>query len=804
VIALARAPGANVSNYSIIPSSSAPVNANYDITYTPGVFSITKKPILVVVAAKTKIYGEPDPEFTYTETGLEENDVIVLSRGAGEAVNSYQITAPADLNPNYELNDPNFQIQPNNLTITQRPVSVFGAQLSKTYGDADPALTFTVSGIGVTGGLVGSDTLGNPTRVVNENAGSYTIDVSGLSNPNYNIQTRTDGLLTINKKQLTVVAEGKSRVYGDANPALTYSISGFAFGETDSVVSGSAALTTSANQQSNVGSYPINIFTNGLSAVNYSFNGIGSSLQVERRPVTITVDAVAKAKTYGDLDPDPMQNLNFASGNLVNGDSLSLARNPGESIGNYNISGAGALNPNYAVTITNPEFQINKRVITFEILPGEKLYGEADPLVDYRITSGGGAAASAQRLVFARDPGENVDVYAVRATTAGNENYAFDVNVNPSTLTIRPRPVIVTIDEKTKVYGDTDPALTYTVSPSPATASPLPMTNSAGLIGSDSLGSLNRASGQNVNRYTISAAALNNPNYTFTVANPTAALTVTPRPITVAFDNLAKTYGDQNPPFTYSLSPGSSLVGNDTLRLNVSGSANVGSYIINANAADNPNYMITATLGTFRVNPRPITIRPSGLSKLYGDFDPAFSYQVSSALGEDNRGLVAGDDITNGLYRPTGEGIGSYPILFNASANPNYQVSIEPSDLVILPRPIDTSPTQRLGGGSNSSDRIAQSTQVSPRFDSLSSPRGFDVNGGLALIEVALSQGPGMALAPSASGSVPGASTTESSATRQETPGRVQLPESKLLGYTTVFVVNGGIALPPQTDFLGE
>jgi hypothetical protein len=50
----------------------------------------------------------------------------------------------------------------------------------------------------------------------------------------------------------------------------------------------------------------------------------------------------------------------------------------------------------------------------------------------------------------------------------------------------------------------------------------------------------------------------------------------------------------------------------------------------------------------------------------------------------------------------------------------------------------------------------------------------------------------------------PGTTSGESTTTAQSSPNRPQLPESKLLGYTTVFVVNGGIALPPQTDLLGE
>ena len=63
---------------------------------------------------------------------------------------------------------------------------------------------------------------------------------------------------------------------------------------------------------------------------------------------------------------------------------------------------------------------------------------------------------------LARDPGEDVGAYAItKGTLALSANY--DLTYVGANLTITQAPVTVTADAKTKVYGEADPALTYTV-----------------------------------------------------------------------------------------------------------------------------------------------------------------------------------------------------------------------------------------------------------------------------------------------------------------------------------------------------
>ncbi|NBW92550.1 MAG: hypothetical protein EBR53_08900, partial [Actinobacteria bacterium] len=115
-----------------------------------------------------------------------------------------------------------------------------------------------------------------------------------------------------------------------------------------------------------------------------------------------------------------------------------------------------------------------------------------------------------------RDAGENVGSYAIRVGSLANSNY--EISFNGANLTITPKPVLVTANAQTKVYGDNDPALTY---------------STIGLLGNDTLsGSLNRAPGSDVGSYAIGQGSLSvGSNYTLNFTGNT--LTITPKPIVV-------------------------------------------------------------------------------------------------------------------------------------------------------------------------------------------------------------------------------------------------------------------------------
>src|SRR5205807_114202 len=109
-----------------------------------------------------------------------------------------------------------------NFTITARGLTVTADPQTKTYGDADPALTYTHGSL--YNGDTGSVFSGGLVRAAGEHvAGSpYAISQGSLSaGTDYTIAF-TAANFTITARGLTVTADPQTKVYGDADPALTY------------------------------------------------------------------------------------------------------------------------------------------------------------------------------------------------------------------------------------------------------------------------------------------------------------------------------------------------------------------------------------------------------------------------------------------------------------------------------------------------------------------------------------------------------------------------------------------------------
>ncbi len=125
----------------------APASAFSSLTITPATLTITASP-------ETKVYGMSDPALAYTATGFEGSDTAAtvltgaLERSeagtlAGEQAGSYAIsqgTLAAD--GDYTIN-----FISNTLTVTPASLTVTANPQTKVYGNADPTLTDTVTGL---------------------------------------------------------------------------------------------------------------------------------------------------------------------------------------------------------------------------------------------------------------------------------------------------------------------------------------------------------------------------------------------------------------------------------------------------------------------------------------------------------------------------------------------------------------------------------------------------------------------------------------------------------------------------------
>ncbi|HHN2213827.1 TPA: MBG domain-containing protein, partial [Pseudomonas aeruginosa] len=645
----------NVGNYAIQQGGLGLVSGNYDLAYQGNNLTITKALLNVIADAKTKVYGDADPSLTYQVSGLKNGDsagsILTggLNRAAGENVGVYGINQ-GDL----ALNSGNYDLsyQGNNLTITKALLNVIADAKTKVYGDADPSLTYQVSGLknGDTAGAVLNG--GSLSRVAGENVGVYGINQGGLGlvSANYDLSYQGNNL-TITKALLNVIADAKTKVYGDADPSLTYQVSGLKNGDTAGAVLNGGSLSRVAGE--NVGVYGINQGDLALNSGNYDLSYQGNNLTITKALLNVIADA--KTKVYGDADPS----LTFQVSGLKNGDTAgavlnggSLSRAAGENVGVYGINqGDLALNSgNYDLSYQGNNLTITKALLNVIADAKTKVYGDADPSLTFQVSglkNGDTAGAVLNGGSLSRVAGENVGVYGIKQGGLGLVSGNYDLSYQGNNLTITKALLNVIADAKTKVYGDADPSLTYQVS---------------GLKNGDSAGSiltggLNRAAGENVGVYGINQGdlALNSGNYDLSYQGNN--LTITKALLNVIADAKTKVYGDADPSLTYQVS---GLKNGDTAGAVLNGGSlsrvageNVGVYGINQGdlALNSGNYDLSYQGNNLTITKALLNVIADAKTKVYGDADPSLTYQVSGLKNGDTAGAVLNG---GGLVRVSG------------------------------------------------------------------------------------------------------------------------------------------------------
>ena len=673
--AITRAAGEAAGAYAIARGTlAAPVN--YELTYVAGTFTIAPRPITVTPAAAGKTYGAADPTLTYAVTAGSlvgaDGFTGALTRAPGEAVGPYAITQGAlTAGGNYVLT-----VAPATFTIAARALTITADPKNKTYGDPDPVLTWSITG----GSLQAGDSVsGSLARVSGEDVGTRAITQGTLAvNGNYAL-TFAGAELTITARPVTVTAAAKSKVYGDVDPALTYTVP-------DGWLIGTDAFTGSLSRVAGegVGTRAVQLGTLALSS-NYSLTFVGADLTITARPVTVTADG--KSRAYGDDEPALTSDITAGSLAFSDGFSGSLTRAAGGAVGTYAIQqGSLALSANYALTFVGADLTITPRAITVTADATSKVYGAVDPALTAQVTLGNLVGGDVLTGSLTRDAGEAVGSYGITlGTLTAGANYA--LTYQAGTLTIGTRAVEVTADAKSKTYGETDPALTFSV------------TSGELVEGDEFVGSLTRVAGEDVGSYAIEQGTVAlSGNYALTYQAGT--LTIGTRAVEVTADAKSKTYGETDPALTYTV-PAGSLVGTDAFTggLTRAPGENVGTHAIGQGTLKlSSNYTLSFIGADLTITARPVTATADGKSKVYGNTDPALTYKVPAGS------LVGTDAFTGGLARQAGENVGTYAISRGSLAlSSNYALSFVGANLTITQAPltIKADDKTRLLGAAN-------------------------------------------------------------------------------------------------------
>lgn len=336
-----------------------------------------------------------------------------------------------------------------NFTIAKKSVTVTANDASKTYGESDPALTYTHTE------LVGSDALViTVARTSGENANTYTITASQAegANPNYEITFKT-GTFTIHKATLTVTVEDKTATYGDPVPTYTVKYEGFKNGDDKDDLGSALAFECGYAQFSDKGEYTIK--ASGYTSDNYTISYVDGKLTVNAKPITVTIQNATSV--YGDT----LAELKATDNGIVNGDtnvySLATTAAGTSNVGKYTITGA-ALDSNYDVTFVNGEYEITKREITITVDAKNTVVNTTLPTYTYKVEG----LVGVDTLVTEPTLTCNVnialigeyDITASGADAGGN----YSIKYVPAKLTVLTDNAVDAAADYTEELKDYDPA----------------------------------------------------------------------------------------------------------------------------------------------------------------------------------------------------------------------------------------------------------------------------------------------------------------------------------------------------------
>jgi filamentous hemagglutinin family protein len=667
---------ATAGTHAIVQGTLA-ASPNYTLAYVPGTLTVSRAPLTITALDRSKVYGTADPSLGYAlgGGGLQYGDALTgaLSAPTGavaiagtHAILQGTLTAGA----NYAVT-----FVPGTLTVARSPLTITARDQSKVYGEVDPALTYVLGGAGLQYADAMTGALAAPVGAA-ATFGTHAITQGTLSpGSNYEV-TFVAGRLDVARSLLLISALDQSKVYGAADPRLTYTVgaAGLHYGDTLS-----GALAAPSGAAATAGTHAI---TRGTldAGENYAVAFVPATLTVARAPLTVT--ALDRSKVYGAADPS----LAYAVGGagLQYGDVLTgalVAPTGAAATAGTHAIGQGTLtaNANYALTYVPGTLTVSRAPLTITALDVSKVYGAADPSLAYAV---GGAGLQygdvlTGALVAPTGAAATAGTHAIaQGTLAANANYA--LTYVPGTLTVSRAPLTVTALDRSKVYGATDPSLAYAV-------------GGAGLQYGDVLtgalvaptGAAATAGTHAIGQGTLTA----NANYALTYVPGT--LTVSRAPLVVRAADRSKTYGDADPSLSYAIE-GPGLAYGDVLTgallAPTGAAATAGTHAIaQGSLAATTNYALTFLPGTLTVGRAPLVITADDLTRAAYAENPTLTAHGSGWRYDDGFGVVTGLMLTTTADRASLPG--TYAITAGGASAANYAITYAPGALVVKPAP---------------------------------------------------------------------------------------------------------------------
>ena len=505
---------------------------------------------------------------------LTENTDYVVSYNTNNFKDVKTITVTITGQGNYE------GTKEKKYEITKRPVTIIAEDASKVYGTADPTFkNASISGhvdgeltdLGLTvsrsdAGTEAGEKLGNHEKVLSISKSKEELEATY---PNYTFTvTPADFRIDVNTTGLTVNADNVTKVYDGTAYGVTptASINGATIRYKDA--DGNYTLTESPTKK-NVGSKTVE-----FEASLYGYKSVTGSATVEITKRPVTIDVGNAEKYYGTEDPT------FANATMTNqvgtelkDVDLSVIRsNAGtEKVGKYpkvliiNDKKAALENKykNYTFTINAGDFEIktnDQGALSVSASDVDKTYdGNA-----YGVTPT--ASKDGATITYKDADGNYTLSESPVRTDVGEITVEFKASLEgyadafgSAKVTIAKRPVTITAEDASKVYGTADPTFkNASISghvDGELTDLGLTVSRSdAGTEAGEKLGNHEKVLSISKSKEELEATY---PNYTFTVTPADFRIDVNTTGLTVNADNVTKVYDGT----AYGVTPTASING---------------------------------------------------------------------------------------------------------------------------------------------------------------------------------------------------------------------------------------------------
>lgn len=233
---------------------------------------------------------------------------------------------------------------------------------TKTYGDAAFSLPATTEeGLTLTWSVANTNVATVSSNVFTiKGAGTTTVTATQAGNDDYEAFSR-EFTLTVNKAQLTIIANDQSMTYGNLITSLGVKYYGFKYGEEPyGTLTTLPTIACSATNTSNVGTY--SIVVSGAKAANYNITHINGTLTINKAPLTIT----AKSYTINQKDDLPEFEVTYdgfknsqTSSVLTTLPTITCDATDSETAGDFDITPSGAAATNYSFNYVSGTLTVN-------------------------------------------------------------------------------------------------------------------------------------------------------------------------------------------------------------------------------------------------------------------------------------------------------------------------------------------------------------------------------------------------------------------------------------------------------------